>query len=84
MNSILLYEENYTLWSAVSWGIWREHLERFRYTKWSGKGVWNLTFVILELIPVISQIISLFEYIIRKILLPFFPSRRVLFGRRIF
>lgn len=62
MDTILLQQDQYSVQSALMWGNCRAHFELFqREPSCNGRAAVQLTFAIIEAIPIISQIISLFE-----------------------
>jgi len=64
-NQYTLDPSTYTLYNALLWGNFRAHCDKICKVKWGGRVV-HVICAALEFLPVISQIISLFEMAVMR------------------
>lgn len=71
----MLHTKSYNMRDALAWGLCSKHYEEASHLGVSCSGAKHLTLAVLETIPVLSQIVSLIDFIICHYLFPFIKSQ---------
>ncbi|MBS0585834.1 MAG: hypothetical protein JSR76_06000 [Verrucomicrobia bacterium] len=65
----MLAAERYTLQNTLQWGLFRAHCDKASESSSTGSRFLHVTLAALEALPILSQLVSLVEYVVASIFL---------------